>query len=507
MLSNEADRLFVTGATGYIGGRLVPRLLDAGYEVVALARSSRKLQSRSWSRRVGLEIVEGDVGDEARLGKAMRGCRVAFYLVHSMEAAGGTYAEVDRRLAETFAGAAEQAGVSRIIYLGGLGETGSDLSEHLESRREVERALASTSVPVTTLRAAMIIGSGSASFEILRYLVERLPVMITPKWVRTECQPVAVRDVLSALEEVLKMPETAGRAFDVGGADVMTYREIMQTMARALGLRRRLIIPVPVLTPRLSSAWIHLVTPLSHRIARPLAEGLRNRVVCRDDELERRIGHRFLSVREAIDAALDSVRHHRVQTAWSDAGVMPGDPDWAGGTTLVDRRSIEIDAPVEKVFSTVSRIGGAQGYYAADWLWWVRGILDRIVGGPGLRRGRRDPDHVVYGDAIDFWRVTDFEPEKRLQLRAEMKLPGIATLDFEVEPVEAHRSRLTQTARFKPKGLFGIVYWYGVLPLHGIVFARVLRGIRAAAEAPPSADREDGRARASQPPSPRTHKL
>lgn len=486
-----SDEILVTGATGYIGGRLVPRLLDAGYAVVATTRSRRKLESRPWSDRSGLRIVEADVSDHDLMVEAMRGCRAAYYLVHSMEAVGRAYAGVDRRLAETFARAAEAAGVERIIYLGGLGETGADLSEHLASRREVERALASTSVPVTTLRAAMIIGSGSASFEILRYLVERLPVMITPKWVRTECQPVAVGDVLFVLEEVLKLPETRGRTFDVGGADVMTYRDIMQTMAEALGLRRRLIIPVPVLTPRLSSAWIHLVTPLSHRIARPLAEGLRNRVVARDDEIARLTGHPFLGVRESIDVALASVRENRVQTAWSDAGVMPGDPDWAGGTTFVDRRSIEIEAPPEEAFRAVCRIGGTNGYYAADWLWAIRGVLDRFVGGPGLRRGRRHPEHIVYGDAIDFWRVTDFEPNRRLQLRAEMKLPGIATLEFEVEPMDETRSRLVQTARFQPRGLLGILYWYGVSPLHHIVFEGMVRGIaRAANKISPASSRD-----------------
>lgn len=478
--------ILVTGATGYIGGRLVPRLLDAGYEVVALTRSLRKLQARPWSERKGLTLVEGDVSNRELLVSTMQGCRAAYYLVHSMEAVGKAYAEVDRRLAESFARAAEAAGVERLIYLGGLGETGEHLSEHLSSRREVELALASTSVPVTTLRAAMIIGSGSASFETLRYLVERLPIMITPKWVRTECQPVAVRDVLHVLEQVLELPATTGRTFDLGGADIMTYLEIMQTMATALGLSRRIIIPVPVLTPRLSSAWIHLVTPISHRIARPLAEGLRNRVVCRDDELQRLTGHRFLGVKESIDVALASMRERRVPTAWSDAGVMPGDPDWAGGTTLTDTRSMEADAPAATAFRAVTRIGGRHGYYAADWLWWIRGVMDRIVGGPGLRRGRRHPDDVVYGDAIDFWRVTDIEAssaKSRLELRAEMKLPGVATLEFEVEPIDEHRSRMTQTARFKPKGLFGILYWYLVLPLHGIVFAGMLRGACDAAEA------------------------
>ena len=477
-----SERVFVTGATGYIGGRLVPRLLDAGYQVVALTRSARKLQARPWAGNDDLAIVEGDVSDERAVASAMAGCCAAFYLVHSMEAAGKTYAKVDRHLAEQFARAAEAAGVERIIYLGGLGETGADLSEHLSSRREVEEALASTSVPVTTLRAAMIIGSGSASFETLRYLVERLPIMVTPKWVRTECQPVAVRDVSFVLVKLLELPETAGRTFDVGCADVMTYREIMQTMAEALGLRRRIIIPVPVLTPRLSSAWIHLVTPISHRIARPLAEGLRNRVVCRDDEIQDLTGHRFCGVRESIELALASVRENRVQTAWSDAGVMPGDPDWAGGTTFVDRRSLEVAAPPEASFDAVSRIGGAHGYYAADWLWWCRGVMDRIVGGPGLRRGRRHPHDIAYGDAIDFWRVTDVVPGERLELRAEMKLPGEAILELEIEQLDSGRSRLTQTARFKPKGLFGILYWYSVLPFHGVVFSGMLDGMRAAAE-------------------------
>lgn len=479
----EPTKVLVTGSTGYIGGRLVPRLLDAGYQVVCISRNLRKLRARPWSGRAGLELVEGDVSDASVLATAMKSCRYAYYLVHSMEAAGKNYAEVDRELARTFATSAESAGVDRIVYLGGLGETGPNLSEHLSSRREVELAIASASVPVTTLRAAMIIGSGSTSFETLRYLVERLPIMVTPKWVRTECQPIAVRDVLFSLEKVLTLPETVGMTFDVGGDDVMTYREIMQTMAKALGLPKRIIIPIPVLTPRLSSGWIHLVTPISHRMARPLAEGLRNRVVCRDDNLRRLTGHDFLGVREAIEHALDSTRSNSVPTAWSDAGVMPGDPGWAGGTTLHDQRSVGVQAPASEVFDTLSRIGGQTGYYAADWLWWLRGALDRLVGGPGLRRGRRDPNRIVYGDAVDFWRVTDVASNRRLVLRAEMKLPGEATLEFSVEPTdEGRRCQLTQTARFKPRGLFGILYWYGVMPLHGIVFEGMLRGIQHDAE-------------------------
>jgi uncharacterized protein YbjT (DUF2867 family) len=477
MSSPSRERVFVTGATGYIGGRLVPRLLRRGVEVVAFGRSLEKLRARPFASDPRARLVAGDVADETCLVDAMRGATTAYYLVHSMLAAGGDYAEVDRRLARSFARAAQRASVARIVYLGGLGETGAVLSEHLSSRREVELALASTSVPVTTLRAAMIIGAGSASFEILRYLVERLPVMVTPKWVRTECQPIGVEDVLEMLVAVLDLPETRGQTYDIGGSEIATYQEIMRVTAEVLGLPRRLILPVPVLTPRLSSLWIHLVTPVSHEIARPLAEGLRNRVVCRDSRLGVLTGHRFVGIREAIEAAVVSVRENRVESAWSDAGVLPGDPDWAGGTSYRDEREIEIEAPPHDVFRALCRIGGDRGYYAANWLWWLRGVLDRAVGGPGLRRGRRDPEHLAYGDALDFWRVTRVVEDRELELRAEMKLPGEALLRFEITPLPGGRARLVQTARFRPRGLFGMLYWFSVLPLHGIVFAGMIRGL------------------------------
>lgn len=476
--------VLVTGATGYIGGRLVPRLLDAGNRVRCFVRSSRKLLSRQWAQHQGVQIVEGSAENNAELVHAMQGCDAAYYLIHSMMAVGPDYRDHDRSLAGTFARAAERAGVKRIIYLGGLGETGAGLSEHLTSRREVEAALSSTSVPVTVLRAAMIIGSGSSSFEILRYLVERLPIMVTPRWVKTESQPIAVRNALHYLVACLETKETTGRTLDIGGADILTYREIMQIMANALGLRRRFIVPVPVLTPRLSSLWIHLVTPISHRIARPLAEGLRNRVVCRDDEAARLMPQHLLTVRESIDAALGKLTAAQVESTWADAGPVPGDPDWAGGKLFVDRRSVEVAAPVEQVFCTICRIGGNNGYYAADWLWRLRGMLDRLVGGPGLRRGRRDPEKLAYGEALDFWRVTAVEVNHRLELRAEMWLPGVATLTFETQPGsgDPQQSTLVQTARFKPRGLLGLLYWYTVAPLHGIVFSGMIRGIQRAAE-------------------------
>ena len=309
-----------------------------------------------WATDPNVQIRLADLADETSLTRELEGCQAAYYLVHSMMSAGSDYAEHDHQLALTFARAAKNAGVKRIIYLGGLGETGPDLSEHLSSRREVEEALASTGVPVTVLRAAMIIGSGSASFEILRYLVERLPVMVTPKWVSTPCQPIAVRNVIGYLVGVLAVPETAGGVFDIGGPDVFCYRDIMRIMAEELGLRRRLIIPVPVLTPRLSSYWIQLITPLSNTIASPLAEGLKNPVVCRDNRIASLIPQELLGVREAIHAALNKMAEHNVETSWSMAGPIPGDPDWAGGTVFRDVRQITVEAPAWAVFR--SRVPG-----------------------------------------------------------------------------------------------------------------------------------------------------
>ncbi|MDH3584131.1 MAG: NAD(P)H-binding protein, partial [Phycisphaerae bacterium] len=332
----RGSRVLLTGATGYVGGRLGPRLLAAGYRVRCLVRSAAKLRARTWAEDPRVEVVEASLEDAPALEAALRGCDAAYYLIHSMEVAGDEYAERDRCLAEAFAGAAAAAGVGRIVYLGGLGEMGDGLSEHLGSRREVERVLAAGPVPVTILRAAVIIGSGSASFGILRYLVERLPVMITPKWVSTECQPIAIRDVLFYLVQCLQVPETAGQILDIGGPDVLSYRELIQVMAGELGLGRRLIVPVPVLTPRLSSLWIHLVTPISYRVARPLADGLRNRVVCRSDRATALMPHECLTAKAAVRAAVGQSSGGEVETAWSDAGVIPGDPDWAGGKMFID---------------------------------------------------------------------------------------------------------------------------------------------------------------------------
>lgn len=471
----------VAGATGYIGGRLVPALLDSGYTVCCLARSPDKLRDRSWSRNPALDIRKVDLADLSATTLVLEGCTAAFYLVHSMMSAGARYSDQDRVLAETFAQAAKNAGVSRIVYMGGLGETGSGLSEHLASRREVEHALGSAGVPVTVLRAAMIIGSGSASFEILRYLVERLPVMVTPKWVRTPCEPIAVQNVIPYLVAVLRVPETIGGVFDIGGSEVLCYRDIMRIVAEELRLPPRWIIPVPVLTPRISSWWIHLITPLSRRIARPLAEGLKNPVVCREHRLATLIPQKLLTVREAIHAALSQLAAHEIETNWAMAGPLPGDPDWAGGTVFREEREVVVQAPAWAVYSAVCRLGGHHGWHNANWLWKLRGWLDLAAGGPGLRRGRRDPENICFGEALDFWRVVGLERDRRLALRAEMKLPGEALLEFRIDQDTPQHCTLHQAALFQSRGLLGLLYWYAVKPFHNIVFRGLLDGIASEA--------------------------
>ncbi|WP_182866910.1 SDR family oxidoreductase [Stieleria mannarensis] len=474
--------ILVCGATGYVGGRLVRMLLDEGHTVRCLVRNKEKLTKFSWRDNARLQVHEGDLQDPEAIAAAVEGIDVAYYLVHSMIAASDKYAQRDRELAENFVAAVDQSPCRQIVYLGGLGELGPDLSRHLRSRREVAEILRTSTVPVTVLRAAMIIGSGSASFEILRYLVERLPIMVTPKWVNTETQPIAIRDVLRYLVECIGVPETRGKTLDIGGLDVMTYRELMQAMAQAIELPRRVIVPVPVLTPRLSSLWISLVTPVGSEIGRPLAEGLRNRTVCRNELARELMPGTLFDVKQALDAALGKIENHDIETRWSTAGVMPGDPDWAGGTTKTDERSVVVNATVEQVFAVIEQIGGGHGYWGAGWLWRVRGWMDQLVGGPGLRRGRRHPDELHFGEAVDFWRVTAHQPNQRLRLRAEMKLPGDAELDFQVSSIDDQSTRVTMTARFRPSGLLGLAYWYAVLPLHGLVFPVMLRGIKRDAE-------------------------
>jgi uncharacterized protein YbjT (DUF2867 family) len=491
MVTAEPKLCLVTGATGYIGGRLVPELLAEGYRVRVMTRSPERLRDRPWSGAV--EVVSADATDADRVATACAGVDVVYYLVHAL--AGGTaFEETDRRSARIMAAAARSAGVGRLVYLGALRPRGEELSPHLRSRTEVAEILLASGVPTAVLRAAVVLGSGSASFEMLRYLTERLPVMVTPRWVQSRIQPIAVRDVLRYLVGCAELPATVNRAFDIGGPDVMTYAEMMQRYAEVAGLPRRRIFPVPLFTPSLSSHWVGLITPVPAGIARPLVESLRNTVVCTEHDIAAHVPdppEGLLGFDEAVRLAVARVRNSAVTTRWSEASVpgapsdpLPTDPDWAGGSLYVDERTRPTTADPAALWRVVEGIGGDSGWYSFPLAWEVRGWLDRAVGGVGLRRGRRDPAQLYVGDALDFWRVEELERGKLLRLRAEMRLPGLAWLEFHVEHGEGVGTVLRQRATFAPHGLTGHLYWWAIAAFHGVVFGGMVKGITRAAEHP-----------------------
>lgn len=475
--------ILLTGASGYIGGRLLKVLEADGLRVRCLARQPGNLRARV---AAGTEVVAGDVLDKESLRAALEGVQTAYYLVHNMASAEG-FAERDRQGALNFAAVAREAGVERIVYLGGLGEVdgGDDLSPHLASRQEVGRILRESDVPTIELRASVVVGSGSLSFEMIRALVERLPVMVTPKWVRVRTQPIAVEDVLSYLRAALDVPLSSSEVFEIGGAEQVTYQDLMLEYARQRGLRR-LMIPVPVLTPRLSSLWLGLVTPVYARVGRQLIESLRHETVVHDERARRVFNLAPRGVREAVARALSNEDEEFAATRWSDALSSSGDvTSWGGrsfGSRLIDSRAVDVDCPVDRAFQTIEAIGGDTGWYHAEWLWRLRGLLDLVVGGPGLRRGRHHPRKLEVGDTVDFWRVEAVEPRELLRLTAEMKLPGRAWLQFEVEPFGTDRCRIRQTALFEPAGLAGLAYWYALFPLHAYVFRGMLNAIARAAK-------------------------
>ena len=470
--------VLLTGASGYIGGRLMQSLERRGYRLRCLARRPDVLK-----QRVGptTEIVSGDVLDPPSLGPAMRGVDVAYYLVHSMGST-GSFQEADRRAARNFGEAARAAGVERIIYLGGLGSSEDALSAHLRSRQEVGEILRQSGVPVIEFRASIVIGSGSLSFEMIRSLVERLPIMITPRWVKVPAQPIAVDDVLEYLTAALELPVSQCRVYEIGGADQVSYADIMRAYARQRGIRLRMI-PVPVLTPYLSSLWLGLVTPLYARIGRKLIESIIHPTVVRDDAALRTFAVQPMGVEEAVRRALAS-EERQFGTRWSDALSSSGAlPTWGGvqfGSRLVDSRTVSVAVPPAVAFAPILRIGGDSGWYAWNSLWHLRGFLDLLVGGVGMRRGRPSPTELRIGDTVDFWRVEALERDRRLRLIAEMKLPGRAWLEFEVTG-NGSSSVIRQTAVFDPVGLPGLVYWYALFPLHQLVFRGMLRNIGRAA--------------------------
>jgi uncharacterized protein YbjT (DUF2867 family) len=475
--SNE-NPVLVTGATGYIGGRLVPRLLKLGIRVRCLARDGSRLQGRSWRGKI--ELVVGDVLRPESLADAMHGVAVAYYLVHSL-GAGSDFPERDVIAARNFGAAAKSAGVERVIYLGGLGDPGTALSAHLRSRHKTGDALRESGVCVTEFRAGVIVGSGSLSFEMIRCLAERVPVMICPRWVYTRIQPIAVHTVLDYLTEALRAPDSAGQTIEIGGADVITYAQMLTFYAEVRGLRRWLV-PVPVLTPKLSSYWVHFVTPIPAAIARPLIAGLRNEIIVRDDVAQRLFpAIQPLDYRTAVHLALEQLRADNVETAWSDAlSTSQADQTPVVLTSqegmIIEQRQINVDAPAEAIFRAFTGLGGTRGWLYMNWAWRIRGAVDRLCGGVGLRRGRRDADSLRVGEALDFWRVEAMEPGRLIRLRAEMKVPGKAWLQFEVKAQDHDtRSILTQTAFFAPKGLLGFVYWYALYPIHSMIFGGMIR--------------------------------
>lgn len=472
-------RVLVTGATGFVGSRLVPVLLARGLSLRCLARTPSKLDAAPWRDRV--EVVAGDVGGD--LTDAMSGIDVAVYLVHSI-GAGPHWAETERSDAATFARAARAAGVRRIVFLGGLGRDDEALSLHLRTRHDVGRLLASTGVDVVEVRAGVIVGGGSASFEMLRKLVEGLPVMVTPKWVETRCQPIAVTDIVELLTRAVTSADVEPGVYEAGGPDVVPYSEMISMFAAVAGLPRRWLIKVPLLTPRLSSLWVGLVTPLPANLARELVESLVNEVVVTDRSACDALSVTPMGLREAMQRALTASDRTAVPRAPSEPDAfapLATDAPWSGATVLRDTRSAVSAADVVATFGAVSQIGGAHGWYGSGWLWRIRGLLDQLVGGPGMRPGRSAT--LVEGDELDFWRIERLDAPRRLRLRAEMRLPGEAWLTWDLEATGTG-TRIVQRAEFYPRGFLGRAYWYAIAPFHRLVFPKMLSGIVRESERP-----------------------
>lgn len=477
-------RVLVTGATGYVGGRLIPRLLKKGYDVRVFVRDRTRLIGRDWVADV--DVVEGDVLKKSTLYKALDGIWAAYYLIHSMRGE-DDFHKRDLQAAQNFGEVAKDKAIERIIYMGGLGDSTTDLSEHLRSRQLTGEALRESGVALTEFRAAVLVGSGSVSFEMIRHLTERLPVMICPQWVFTKTQPIAIRNALDYLIDTLEIPESAGKIIEIGGLDVLSYRDMMLQYAGARGLKRY-IIPVPVLTPTLSSHWVQFVSPIPGNIAKPLIEGLRNEAVADTTLAQELFPHiELFDYKTAVELALSKLSAAEVETTWTDSlsssqGAGNPSPFENREGMFIERRERIVDASTQAVYNTFIGIGGDRGWFTFNWAWRIRAWMDSMIGGVGFRRGRRHPDELRAGDALDFWRVEEIEHGRLMRLRAEMKVPGLAWLQFKSLPQPDGKTHLIQTAYFAPKGLFGLLYWYMLVPFHGPIFSSLIDKIKENAE-------------------------
>lgn len=481
----KSEPILVLGATGYVGGRLVPRLLGAGYRVKVMGRSAAKLESRPWAGRPGLEIVQGDVLDGESLDRAVSGCRAAYYLVHAMGEGEPESDEAEREAAMNMVAASKGSTLDRIIYLGTL--EGGDINSQLNRSRHVADILRSGPVPLTFLRAATILGSGSTSFEIMRYLADRHPVSFSPNWMRMPIQPISIRNVICYLIGCLENGLTTGETFDIGGPEILTFEQLIQIYAEIAHLKKRVMIPTPFISPGLSARWLHLVTPVPAYIAGPIVEHFSIGAVCRENRIREIVPQELLDSRETIRLAVEKVEQQMVEACWTDAGALRppewthcGDEEFAGGSIMTCGYKIRLRASPEEVWEPIVRIGGRNGWYYGESLWILRGWLDKMFGGTSLRRGRRHPTTLYVGDALDFWRVLEVSPPNHLLLLSEMKTPGEAMLEFHISPVGDGQTELRQLSRFLPRGSLGLLYWYSLYGVHQWIFRGMLKTIAKA---------------------------
>jgi uncharacterized protein YbjT (DUF2867 family) len=477
-------KILLTGSTGYIGRRLLPVLVEAGHHVICLVRDQRRFDWEDFTADFlkSVTVIEYDLNQPKVDHGVPRDIDAGYYLVHSMSSSNPDFTTLETESAQNFVALVNQSQAKQIVYLSGI-VNDADLSDHLLSRKNVEDILAQANAPVTVLRAAIIIGSGSASFEIIRDLVEKLPIMIAPKWLKTRCQPIGIRNVIEYLQGVLLKPETYNQTFDIGGTEILTYNQMLYGFAKMRGLKRW-IITVPVLTPKLSSLWLVFVTSTTYSLARSLVNSMKNEVICKDLRIREIVPTKVLGYQEALQLAFDKISQKNVVSSWKDSislGTM--DKNFLNNTfvpkhgVFTDKRQINFERNKNEVIENIWTIGGNRGWYFGNWMWRVRGLMDKMVGGVGLRRGRRSDTDLKAGDALDFWRVLVADkPNGRLLLYAEMKLPGEAWLEFRVKTTEKTNT-LYQTATFRPLGLWGRLYWYSVLPFHGLIFPKMAKNI------------------------------